>query len=107
MQLQHMHIENESWIWIEIKCLVSGLITIRENKDVCAEHYRCSTVLYLLSVLSKPFNITIDCGISSPLHGRDFLEGLNAKYRGLIFHLMATVKVPISEQFDTQILAYF
>ena len=44
------------------------LSNILENKYVCAEHYRCSMELYLLSMLSKAYNIIIDHGVSVTGH---------------------------------------
>ena len=41
-----------------------GISTIWENTYGFAEHYICSTSLYLLSVLSQDFYIIIDGGIS-------------------------------------------
>ena len=52
------------------KGLGAGNNTILENIYGCAEHYRCATASYLLSILSKSFNIIIGRVISAPWHGR-------------------------------------
>ena len=53
-------------------------------------------------MLSQYFNIIIYHGISAPGHGREVLDGLNAIHKSFIFHLMANVQLPGSEQFDTK-----
>ena len=54
------------------------LITIWENIYGCAEHYRCATALYLMSMLSQAFSVIIDHGISASGNGRELVDGLNA-----------------------------
>ena len=41
-------------------------------------------------------------GISAPGHGIEFVDGLNDAEIFFIFHLMANVQLPGSEQFDTK-----
>ena len=53
------------------------LITIWENTDGCADHYRCATVLHLMSMLSQAFYIIIHSGIIVPGHVRQLLYGPN------------------------------
>ena len=77
-------------------------ITILENKYVFDDTYRCDTALFLLSILSQSYNITIDRGISEPGHSREFVEGLNSTDKRFIFHLMKNVQLPGSKQFDIQ-----
>ena len=47
------------------------LSKIWESIDGCAEHYRCATALYLMSILSHDFYVIIDHGIDKPGHGRE------------------------------------
>ena len=63
------------------RCLGSGHSNIWDNTEGCAENYRCSTALYLLSILSQSFNIIIDHGISVPGHKREVVDNLNATYK--------------------------
>ena len=84
----------------------SDLSNIRENKCECAEHYRFSTSLYVLSIFFQAFNITIDCGISAPVHGREVVDGLNSTYRRFIFHLTTTVKLTGSQSFYTPMVMH-
>ena len=49
-----------------------------EETDGCGKQYHCGTALWLLSMLSSKFNITIDRAIGAPGHGKDVVDGLNA-----------------------------
>ena len=69
-------------------------------------YYRRATALYLLSVLSQSFNIIIYHGISAPGNVIYVVDGLNDGEKWFIFHLMATVQLPITENFDTQMAVY-
>ena len=57
------HIKRIAYLLKIRKNIFYGLSNIWENTDGCAENYRCDTALYLLSILSQAFNITIDCGL--------------------------------------------
>ena len=91
---------------IFILFLGSGHSPIWKNVDGWKYHYRCATVLYLLSILSQYFNTTIDCGISSPAHCRYVLYGLNATDKHFILHLMTTVQLPGCKCFDAQMTVH-
>ena len=43
----------------------------------------------------------MDCGISTKVHGGEVVDGLNVTKKRFIFHLMATVQLTGSQQFDT------
>ena len=79
--------------------LVSIRSNIWDNTDVCAEHYRCDTDLYLFSILSQLYDIIIDRGISAPVKIRYFADGLNDTDKIFIFHMMATFQLPGSKRF--------
>ena len=70
--------------------------------DGCAEHYRFATAIFLFTILLQSCNTIIDRVISEPGHGRYVLDGMNDTYKRFIFHLMATVQLPGSRYFDTQ-----
>ena len=71
--------------------------------DVCAEHYRCSTVLFLWSILSQSYNIFTDRGISAPRNEKKFVGCLNDTDKWFNFHRMYTVQIPGRKRFDNQI----
>ena len=76
--------------------------TIWDNRYVYAEHYRCDTALYLLSILSQDFNKNIYRGISATGYGREFVDGMNTTDTRFIFHLMDKVELPGNQSFETQ-----
>jgi hypothetical protein len=43
-----------------------------------SKQYRCGTALYLLSVISRQFGVTVDCRIGAAGHGKDVVDALNA-----------------------------
>ena len=59
--------------------------------------------LHLLSIMSQAFNIIIGLGISTPVHDREVVDGLNATEKRFVFQFMATVQLPDGQQFDTKI----
>ena len=59
-----------------------------------------------MSILLQSYNIIIDRDISAPRHGRDIVYGLNATEKWSILHLMATIQLPDSKRFDTQIYVH-
>ena len=75
-----------------IKCIIelfkqhnlmsNMLIKIWENTDGCAEHYKCSTSLQLMSMLSHEFYVIIDHSISAPGHVRELVDGLTQLEKG-------------------------
>ena len=60
------------------KILTSTLITIWENTDSCEEQYICPSALYLMSVMLQYYSIITDRGISTPGHGKELVDGINA-----------------------------
>ena len=55
-------------------------------------------------MLSHFFNVIIDRGISSPIHGREVLDGLNAIEKGFPLQLVSRVQLPGAKGYDTQML---
>ena len=76
------------------KVLMIKKSPIWENIDGCAEQYICATALYLLSMLSHKYNITIGRGVVTPGHGKDIVYGLNATDKIFLTMLMTTVQIP-------------
>ena len=56
-----------------------------------------------MSVMSKCYSITIDRGISAPVHGKEVFDGLNSIDKRYIYQLMYDFKLPGSIRFDSQI----
>ena len=59
--------------------------------------------MYLISVMSQYYSVTIDQGISELGHGKEVVDGLNAVDKRYKYKLMSNVKLPGSKIFDSQI----
>ena len=68
--------------------------TIWDNKYGCSEKYRCATVLYLLSMFSRAYNIVVYRCVESPGHVKDFVYVLNATDKSFLSMLIKTVQLP-------------
>ena len=55
-------------------------------------------------MLSQAFYVIFDRGISSPRHGREVVDGLNAIEKRFLFQLMSTLQLPGAEGYDTQMV---
>ena len=44
--------------------------------DGCAKQYRCCIAYYLMSFLSKPYQIVLDRAVDTPGHGKDVVYAL-------------------------------
>ena len=84
----------------EKKIMTKSLSKIWDNIDGCAEKYRCSSALYLMSVMSKCYSIIIDWVISAPRHGKELVDGLNAVDKRYVYQFMYTVTISGSKIFD-------
>ena len=56
-------------------------------------------------MLSQFYSIIIDSGFSAPGHEGGFVDGLNTT-ENFIFHMIATVQLLGSKQFDTQMTVH-
>ena len=56
-----------------------------------------------MSVMSQCYSITIDRGIRAPGHGKEVVDRLNDVDKYYIYQLMSTVKLTVSNIFDSQI----
>ena len=70
--------------------------------DGCANHYRCATSLFLLSILLQSYNTIIDFGNSAPGQGKIGCRWPECYIKFYIYHIMATVQLPGGKRFDTQ-----
>ena len=57
---------------------MSGISTVWEDTDGCAKKYKCALAIYLMTVLSSSYGITMDRTINAPVHGNNVVYGLNA-----------------------------
>ena len=48
-----------------------------DQTDGCANQYRCSIAYYLMSFLSKSYQIFLDRAVDTPGHEKDVVYGFN------------------------------
>ena len=51
--------------------------TLWFNTDGCANTYRCDLDIYLMTVLSYLYGITMDHAINEPVHGKNVVDAIN------------------------------
>ena len=73
------------------------------NTDDCSEKYRCTSEIYLMSVMLQCYSVIIDWGISAPGHGKEVVDGINAVDKRYIYQWMSNVQLPGSNRFDSHI----
>ena len=49
-----------------------------DQTDGCAKRYRCSIAYYMMSYLSKSYQIVLDRAVDTPGHGKDVVDVFNA-----------------------------
>ena len=58
--------------------------------------------MYLMSVMSHCYSVIIDRGISTPGHGKEVVDELNAIDKRYIYQLISNVQLPGLNGFDSQ-----
>ena len=86
--------------------LHTTISTIWDNRDECGEQYICTTVLYLLSVLSHAHGILIDSGVGSYGYEKYVLDGLNATYKRYLSMLITTAQLPNATKNNSQMVIH-
>ena len=49
-----------------------------DQTDGCAKQYRCSIAYYMVSFLSKSYQIILDIAVDTPSHRKDVVDGFSA-----------------------------
>ena len=57
-----------------------------------------------MSIFSQASYVITDRGISSPVHGREVVDGLNAIYKRFFFQLISTVQLTGAKRYDTHMV---
>ena len=64
--------------------------TVWDQTYGCAKQYRCFIAYYMMSYLSKSYQIFLDRAVDTPVHGKDVVDGFNAvqkKYSATFFRM--------------------
>ena len=66
-----------------------------DQTDGCAKQYRCSIAYYLISYLSKSYQIVLDRAVDIPSHVKDVVDGFNSvrkRYLATCFRMRSTLE---------------
>ena len=100
------HIKHIIGLLKQRNILSSKLSKIWENIYGFAEHYRCSTALYLMSMLSQAFFVIIHRGISATGYDRGLVDVRNNIDKMFLLQLISNVKLLGEKVHDTQIVMH-
>ena len=89
--------------FFKVNGILANTSTIWENTYGCAYQYKCSGMLYLISILAYAYQINIDHGVGELGHVRLVVDGLNVTTKEFISMLMSNVKLPGSKRYANQI----
>ena len=70
--------------------------------DGCAKQYRCSIAYYLMSFLSKLYQIFIDRSVYIPGHGKDIVYGFNAVHKRYLATCLRIISTPEVDNIDSK-----
>ena len=60
----------------------------------CAKQYMCSIAYYLMSYLSKSYQIVLDGAVDTPGHEKDVVNGFNVVQKGLLATCLRMSSMP-------------
>ena len=52
-----------------------------DQTDGCAKQYMCSIAYYMMSYLSKSYQMFLDRAVDTPGHGKDVVDVFNAAHK--------------------------
>ena len=73
-----------------------------DQKDWCAKQYRCSIAYYLMSYLSKSYQIVLDRAVDTTGHGKDVVDGFNAVQKRYLANFMIMCSTPEKYNIDSK-----
>ena len=68
----------------------------------CANNYRCLIAYYLMSFLSKSYQIVLDRAVDTPGHGKYVVDGFNAVQKRYLSTCLRMRSTPESENIDSK-----
>ena len=72
-----------------------------DQTDGSAKHYRCSIAYYLMSYLSKSYQIVLDRAVDTPGHGEYVVDGFNAVQKRYLATCLRMRSTPEKEKIDS------
>ena len=75
-------------------------ITVWDQTYGCAKQYRCSIAYYLMSYLSKSYQIVLDRAVDTPGHGKDLVDGFKAAQKQYLATCLRMRSTPEKDKSD-------
>ena len=75
--------------------------TILDQTYGCVKQYRCSIAYYLMSFLSKSYQIVLDRRVDTPGHGKDVVDGFNAVQKRYLVTFLRMSSTPEVDNIDS------
>ena len=72
-----------------------------DQTDVCAQQYRCSIAYFLMSYLSKSYQIVLDRAVDTPGHGKDVFDGFKAVQKRYLATCLRMSSTPEKDKIDS------
>ena len=73
-----------------------------DHTDSCENQYRYASTIYLISCIDLEFSSIIDVSVVAPGHGKDLVDGLNARDKNMLNLSMENILKPKLIRDDTQ-----
>ena len=73
-----------------------------DQKDGCANQYRCSIDYYLMSYLSTSYQFVLDRAVDAPGHGKDVVDGFNAVQKRYLATCLRMRTTPEKDKIDSK-----
>ena len=66
------------------KMIAPLLTTMWDHTDGCTNQYRCASAVYLISCIALEFSVINYKSLGASVHGKDFFDSTNARYRSML-----------------------
>ena len=75
--------------------------TMWDQTDGCIKQYRCSIAYYLMSYLSKSYQIVLDRAVDTPGHGKYVVDDFNAVQKRYLATCLRMRSTPEKDNIDS------
>ena len=75
-----------------------------DQTDECTKQYRCSIAYYLMSFLSKSYQIVIDRYVDTPAHEKYVVYGFNVVHKRYLDTCLRMCNTPELDKIDSKLV---
>ena len=76
-----------------------------DQTDGWANQYRCAIAYYIMSYLSKSYQIVLDGSVETIGHGTDIVDGFNAVQKWYLATCLRMLSTPEKEKIDSKCMS--